>query len=221
MNPKKSEVPLSDFWNTKKGHRVAKRIVVSSAQTLIQDGTIDPRGKTDQQLKEEIVSFYKKFLQSNTEIRIIPDMRTTMLREARRHHANKEKVLSIIIYAVWFEHWINNVIATVVMRKGHNTKSASQMIRDTSIRAKFTWLLELLELPPINKQYTDIIFNLAEYRNSFVHYKWEAKPEQENHKQDREIYELLDKIQHVINYLNKYENKHLYLGGKNRVRKIV
>ena len=221
MISKVTNKPLSAFWDTKKGKYFTNKIAVALAHSAIQAGEIDPEGKTDQQLRDEVMSFLRTVVYSKKEIRMIADLRSTLLREARRYQASNSEQLSVIMYATWFEHWINNVVSTMAKRGGHSDQSATQMICDTSIRAKFTWLVSLLGLSPIKKQYADIIFSLAEHRNAYVHYKWEARPEQLDRKREQEIQGLLGKVSAVVNYLHRYENKHLYRGLKHRVTKML
>jgi hypothetical protein len=108
-------------------------------------------------------------------------------------------------------------MATLAKRKNLSAKDIESLIRDSSYKAKCTWLLHVLGVKAINVAHTNRIFKLMELRNSYVHYKW--KPENEQTSQEME--KLLEQIEKTVKYLRDFETKYLSVVPRHRVSKLL
>lgn len=200
--------------------RLADTLVRSFAQGLIEAGTIDPRGKSTDDLHKEVFKYLDE-LSTNTNVRLfkIIDHTPTILSEARKYARIKEYQLSCLFYAVWFEHWLNVMISTAGRRKGLPQEELIQILREVQFRGKSTWLLRVLGLKPINDAHLKRMQSIIEMRNGFVHYKWKAVEFDDiSWEKDNELLiELLSGVEKTIVYLQRLANMQIYYGKKRSV----
>lgn len=187
-------------------------IVASYIESLVRMGALDISNKSENEILAEVKKVFK-----NSSINVVVDYRQDLLKNARSFYNLSEYKLSCLLYATWFEHWINSVISTLSERSKINEKHKVQMIKEVSFSGKYTWLLSIFNFRPINRNHLKRILKVAELRNGFVHYKW--KPADEDNEKAEE--EVLKGIENTIKYLNNYENKYILNSTKKRLRKIV
>jgi hypothetical protein len=187
----------------------ARRFVTWISQDLIRQGIIDPKGKTDEELRQEIIAWGKIGIQ------LISDHRPDLLRQARLFMKGGEVRLACLLYATWFEHWLNGVVSTLAERKGLQDSEITQIIRDTNFDARITWLLRILGARPISSKHRGVIKKVSELRNAFVHYKW--KPA----KFEDDMKNVLSEVEKTVKYLMAYESKYFFKSEKKRVRSIL
>jgi HEPN domain-containing protein len=168
-------------WD-KETDRLAKQFVGLVVRSLINEGIIDPKDKTGTQLLKEAEDYVSN-LKDEDWVFII-DHTGGLLKQARLYYKEDNKELACLFYALYIEHQLNSFIVTLAKRKNLSTKDIESLIRDSSYRAKCSWLLRIFDVKAIDAVHTNRIVKLMELRNSYVHYKW--KPENEQMSQELE-----------------------------------
>ena len=181
-----------------------KEVAQRFAESLIRDGEIDPRGKTDKEIHREISQFLSTH---KLEFLAAIDYTGDILKQARNFARSKQYLFSCIFYAMWFEHWLNRVIAMQAKRKKLTQEEILQIIRETQFRAKTTWLLRILNLKPINNSHLKRMQAIVDVRNSFVHYKWKHMDidDESFAKEGEQARKLLEEAEKTISYLQRLE----------------
>jgi hypothetical protein len=152
----------------------------------------------------------------DAEFNFVLDYKDSILKQARLFHSEGEIELSCVLYATWFEHWINEIISILGHRKNLNENEINEIIRHISFRGKYTWLLKLFDFKEINKAHINLIFRLTDLRNSFVHYKWKEK---NNDFKDEEKF-VIEKIEKTVRYIKNIENRHIYNNSKRKLSNL-
>lgn len=200
--------------------RLAPHITRLVAESLIANGTIDPRGKTDQELQREVFTILSRSTKGPiVPIHIAIDYTEELLREARRFAGGKKREMACLFYATWFEHWLNRIVSTAARRKKISEEEILQTIRETPFRGKATWLLRILELKPINHIHLKRMHGIIETRNAFVHYKWKySDPDDSKWKQrERTVEHMLRDAERTVRYLRRLENEQVYHGRRRKI----
>jgi hypothetical protein len=118
--------------------------------------------------------------------------------------------LYVTILAIWIEHWLNKVIATATMRLGHDNDVIVELIRTAPMQAKLGGSLwKLLGLGDIDGEMVTLIRGIMEFRNSFVHYKWQPR-DVSDVRVERQRAALMERSDEVIEYLRSFRRS-LYL----------
>lgn len=206
---------------TRSGRALLESIVRSVVDGGVVSGKIDPRGKKPKQLAIEVRDFLLRLKNSKIPLTASTDYRSTLLREARIQLAKGEHEFAFTLYATWLEHWANHLIISFGRRKKLPEKELRSIVRESPFRAKFTWVLSLLGLPRIAENHLRCISSIADYRNSFVHYKWDSDLDEPTRTRDARLSTLAAQTEKTIRYLAQFENKHLYHGYKRKIQSIV
>jgi hypothetical protein len=220
---------FEDFLNSKKGIRLAEDLIHSVFTLAVADGRINAEGKSDEELRQELVKLLSGYAKSpEIEILWIIDYRATVLQQDRLFYKNADSSnksgnyrLACLLYGTWFEHWLNRLIATAGKRRGLNEDELTQIIRDTPFRGKLTWMFPLLGLRHLPTNHKNAIFKITDLRNSFVHYKWKGKGDEADEQEERELANSLAQLEKTVKYLNHYESKYVFHRKKKALRKIV
>ena len=138
----------------------------------------------------------------------ILDHRPGLLERARTFAEEGDVEIAALCYATWVEHWANNLVLAILQRRKLDPKVCEQIVRDTNLKPKLSWLLQLLGLPPLAAEDRIACERIAEFRNGFVHYKWKAKPGDELLAAD--LRAALDAISAAVPRLLGYESMVLH-----------
>src|SRR3954469_25087072 len=76
---------------------------------LITTGVVDPEGKTPEQLLRELSRAAVKYSRAGGFETMVIDYRSSLLADARKYRREEREQMSILLYATWFEHWINSL----------------------------------------------------------------------------------------------------------------
>ncbi|QRO32503.1 hypothetical protein [Chromobacterium violaceum] len=196
---------------------LAKKVFHAFTHQLLAQGSI-----TEEDLKNTSHLFLKiKKILSKSTINMVIDYRENILKEAEALQKKKQYDFSIIYYAMFFEHSINGIITHQTEKLNLSTKSKMGIIKSTNIESKFTWILEILELPTFNSTHLKTIIKTSEIRNAMIHYKW--SPVEDNPKKDEENEKiaLISQIKKTITYMKKYETRILYNRNKSKLQEIL
>ncbi len=152
---------------------------------------------------------HDKYLIKGCPILFIETYLDSIKEEAESLYNKQKYELAIGLYGIWLEHWINDLIKTKCIIKKLSLKEAEDIIKNTNNYSKYTWLLSLLDLPPISKKYLIIINQLIEKRNTFIHYKYKGVEEDNLYKCNEEYKSLCLKMPSLIKYLKYYFSKNI------------
>jgi hypothetical protein len=203
---------VTSSMNEAETQRFATKAVIAITQDLIRVGHISSKGKTNAEIASEIIRLLK-----TADVEVVLDHTSEILSQARGFAKSKRLELSCLLYATWFEHWLDSVINTLCRRKKLSDEEISHVIRDTNFDAKSTWLIRLLGGNAIKQDYWKIMKRIIDHRNRFVHYKW--KPDREEI--TKNLDDALETVEKAIRYLNRYENNYIYKKQKGRARKVA
>lgn len=221
VTDKKLQIKIAKYLETIVRSKTADMFVFEVIKSAIQSGIIDPRGKTDKELQNKITKYLKTIAKNKRDFHLVIDHRKSLLQCARDFAKEKEYQLCVVFYAIWVEHWLNNLIDIFVLRKRLTNETTKQIIRETPVRAKITWLLKIFEEKPILKRHQDMIMKIMEFRNAFIHYKWIGqKPDEEDIKEN-ELIQLISDFEKTVKYLLQYENKQILYKSKRRIKGFI
>jgi hypothetical protein len=213
-----AKVKKSNVTDTKDAE-LSKELTKLLIQNEYSIGNLTEEDLTDEtKLKEKLKSLLVKI--NKAEFSFIIDHRSDMLEEAFFLARNKKYNYAKILYATFFEHAINNIVDFQCGKKKIDGKSKVEIIRNVNLAGKLTWLLKLLDLPKFNKTYQSIILQLAEQRNSFIHYKWTRTSDFDIEKIQAVEITFLKKIKSAIAYVKRYETLILYQKNKSKLDKF-
>jgi hypothetical protein len=190
----------------------ARQIAKSVLNSLIEDGTIDPRGKTESQIFRELA-----FVVRETELAFVVDHTKDWLRKARAANSDGDAQFSIICYATWAEHMLNKMVSLLCSRHKVGDAARQAVIRHTGTAEKFIWLSLALSSKAPPAAQINRLRRVSEARNQYLHYKWKPDPE----KGDRTLEELTREGERLISTIRHFLNKHFYRGHRRRMQSIM
>ena len=104
--------------------------------------------------------------------------------------------------------------------KNISKKTINALIRNSNLIAKFTWVLEIIELPKFNSKHLASIKKLTDRRNSFVHYKWKSFENDIDYDYFLEFNDY-DEILKAVKYIKTYSSKVELRGNKAVMKKAL
>ena len=194
--------------------KTEKGILKLFAREFYLQGLIDENDLDDANKIEEIIL---SVIDNQGGLYLVTDHRDSLLQKAEMFLKADDLELSIVLYALFFEHAINGVIVRALEKKKIANKTKNEILRNANLKAKLTWILELLDLPKFNVKHAKFIIKIADERNAFVHYKYNAHDAETD--TDEPLKELLKDVKKSIKYIKYYDTKVLYAGKKSAVRK--
>jgi hypothetical protein len=202
MATKKPVIPL----------KFARVVIKSVLNSFIEDGTIDPRGKNETQILQELARTVQ-----TRELVPITDHTESWLKKARTAKAAGEGGFSIVCYATWAEHMLNKLVSSFCARCKVPDSVRQELIRRTGTVEKFVWLsLAITAKPPPTAQLNQLR-RISETRNQYLHYKWKPEPE----KVDRTLQRLTDEGERMVSAIRRFLNQHLYRGHRRRIQALM
>ena len=194
--------PAQRFRMLQHGLRVHRIL----AEAFLENGAIDPRGKTVEQLQQEVQDRIGDLLTSGYEPKfLVLDYRDDLVREARRFVRSKQYPFALIFYATYFEHWINLRIATALEKRKFSDDDIKHVLQKTGdVRAK-NLILRALGLPSIPLGTLGDVLQIGDRRNMYVHYKWTPKPM--NSKDGAQYETLLRNAERAVTRLRRLDNR--------------
>jgi len=187
--------------------QIGRQVIASLYEALIADGHIHPEGKSEDQIIAEVRKAARKW--SNRRPMLVGvDFRSDLLTQARRLRRRGKLHEAILYYATWFEHWINRVLTRNL--RSLNDREARQMLRDVSLRGKFTWLLGLVHGKQIPERHIRAILRVSDVRNEFVHYKYKLVDVDAWTDEDEPLRLQQQKAQAAVRYLTEFELRHFF-----------
>jgi hypothetical protein len=153
---------------------IAEHAVRSIARTLIVDGTIDPAGKTPDEIGMLTASY---IVEHSIELQLTITHEEALLDEARRQRAAGQADYAVIFYATWLEHTLNGALQMFSARHELANPDFVSMVR-SSLRDKMGVLWRLVTGETFPAELRAAALQLADARNAFIHYKWQPAPDE-------------------------------------------
>jgi hypothetical protein len=212
-NPQSNVIKL-----TKRDKALGRRLVNSLCKQFLEEGIVDPDGKTDEQVLRELFDHAVKWSKQHPML-MSTDHKSSLLKQAREFAKQEDFEEAFLFYATWFEHWINGVLTRRQNKLDENRRR--QMLRETSLKGKFTWLLPLIHQAEIPSRYVDAIIRISEIRNSFVHYKFILSDVDKRDEEEARHLADLARAEKAIKFLKRLEAK-IFLSKQARklIRKL-
>ncbi|MEV6282278.1 hypothetical protein [Kribbella sp. NPDC051770] len=152
---------------------LARGVTAMLTESLIRDGVINPTGKTDEEIRQEFARWYIDRGEAAIEnLHWVIDHKNNIVREARRYFSDDYLQLASVMYAMYFEHWLNYLLAWGGSRVGLGEHDVSKMLRGSSLDAKTSYLWQLVFDEQLKPEIALTVKAISEARNAFVHYKW-------------------------------------------------
>jgi hypothetical protein len=190
-------------------------------KSFVIEGHIDPRRKSEVEIEKEFRIVAKKFAKQKKIYGIIVH-HEDLLKEARKYKKIEKSEMACLFYATWFEHWINNILLTQCRKTSMlDNDEAKLLIRDCSLRVKYTCLPTMLGLPPLAEKHISVAFRISELRNAFVHYKFTPVDLDEDTRDEDAWKRDFERSEAAVKYLQRYELRNVYGDSKEKAKKFL
>lgn len=191
---------------------ILEAILPAYINHLLKEGKIKKEDLPD---KKRVLQKILDYIDNhNIEYQYAVDHRVNLLKNANNFY-NSDYDLSLTLYSTYIEHTINSIIDLYCREKSIGDKTRNEIVRNINILGKFTWLIELINLPKINEKKIVSIKKITESRNSYIHYKWNYTKFDDEKIENRISH---SEIKSTIKYLKTYESKLEFRGLKNKIK---
>jgi hypothetical protein len=171
---------------------------------LIENGVIDPRGKTAIEIMREVRAYCET---REINWQSVIDHQEDLLRVATSLVEQGDKEAAVVLYATWIEHALNHIIHVASIRSKLIDRHCEAVFRDTQIRAKFIWI-HLLFGDPVRDEDFDRVCLIHSVRNEFVHYKWNLSEERD----EARVKGALEAVRLIRFYIEAFTHRHVNRG---------
>lgn len=162
----------------------------------------------------------ERVLKPETTFMTATDHRGYLLKETRKQLKADKQEFALLVFATWLEHSINSIVEGQCRRMGVSDDEIVDMLRNTPMKGKTTWLLYLLKLPRLTTSTRKSIDKIVEVRNWFVHYKWKFEDIDED-SMKKNIESAASKVEKIVKDLRHYERKHIIHFSRASLRRLV
>jgi hypothetical protein len=208
----------SAFW--KKLQRWSERFEQNVLEGAVAHGYIEIEGKSDAEIKNELVGFLQRTNQTGNLLMAI-DHTADLRKIGQEFEKDGKAELASVIYAIWVEHVLNSLISIAIHRRGQDASLVKQIIRDVSFAAKLDWLMPLLGYSQFSRVHAGRLKQLAEFRNTFAHYKWTYADSETKFLEAQRLKLFLADCRKSFQYLVSYKTKGTLAGAKNKIRRVT
>ena len=191
--------------------RDVEAILKSFYRSALATGEIDVEGLSPVEIRAKCNQYLLKVMELNgNKIALITNHKQDLLEQAVSFVQEESYEYAVVFYALYLEHWINELYSSIFTQQGLSNADYKEMVRSLNMRAKTGWFLQLVNLPALDKTNLDVFNKIIELRNSFVHYKWQAS--ETLSKDDIDFIEVIKSADELIKYLHAYEINNVYQG---------
>ncbi|MFE2483283.1 hypothetical protein ACFXGR_08420 [Streptomyces mirabilis] len=155
---------------------------------------------------------------SDDGVYIVTDHCDDLLRRASEAMRTEDRWFAILFYATWLEHWVNNILMSLSVRSGVPEGVAIALVRSCSFNLKIKDVWTSLGAAPIEKASMRTMTDLMEFRNGFVHYKWQSRSITDSDAYDRRVEEVAVNAQGLVTTLENLEDELLFSGRRKALR---
>lgn len=197
--------------------KLSKKVLDSVIRTLLKAGTLTLDDlKDNNKLRKKLLAINKK-----VEWGIVIDHTNSLLTTAKMFCDKKDFNNAKLFYATYIEHELNRIIVELCRRKKIDTKAANEIIKNTTMIGKLTWLPLLFEIPQVLDKHKNVLLKLSDDRNAYVHYKHNALPESDDGGDEQKSLMEMKNILQSIAYFKKYSSRILFNKKKTHVDKLL
>jgi hypothetical protein len=189
------------------------------AAQAIRDGYVSLEGKSDAEVLSAIGDIIREIAEGQDPIFVGIDHQATLAAEAARYHEAGKHELAVMLYATLIEHRLNGLILLGARRQGLEDEDGKRIIREANLRAKMTWVWQLLFGETIPDVLVGRINRLAEKRNSFVHYKWQVS-DADSYAKDEEFEQISREAPQLIHQLEELEDRLIFSGRQDAIMRL-
>ncbi|WP_275558853.1 hypothetical protein [Streptomyces sp. 5-6(2022)] len=155
---------------------------------------------------------------SDDDVHVVTDHCDDLLKKAVCAMRADEHWFAILFYATWLEHWVNNVLMSLSVRSGVSEGVAVALVRSCSFHVKIKDVWTSLGAAPLEKSHIRTMADLMEFRNGFVHYKWQSRSISDKDAYDQRVEEVAVSAQNLVATLEKLEDQLLFSGRRKALR---
>lgn len=195
----------------KKENILAKELFEQLSETFYIQGKIQLEDFSDKEkLRKKIIKLLPK---DDNHIIFKISHQSIILKNAKQYAEKEEYEFAYTLYAIYFEHFINEIIDIWSERNSIDFKTSSSLIRRLGLEDKYTWLLKILHLPNFMEKHAKNISLIAEKRNSFIHYKYPGVSGDKDDDAEKEWKMNISKLTKAISYTKMYRKRVIYREG--------
>lgn len=185
----------------------------------VREGLIVLPDLTDEQVEEELRKHMVNFCRSeNFESALTFDHTEKLLDSAKEQRDQHELELACLFYMLWIEHQINLILRIMMRRRKTNEGDAVAAVRRLSIRDKLSWFWKMLDLEPLREEVVADTFIIEEFRNGFVHFKWQSYSGFEH---EERAWRAVSRMDDIVESLKAIEERYVFYGQRQRLKDIV
>jgi len=186
---------------------VAERVFQSLARNLVVEGTIDPAGKSPEEVRKLVAAYVRANI--DIEFQLTIDHQQELLDEAERQRDEGRTNYALIFYATWMEHALNGALSTFGARIELSELDYLSLVR-LSLREKMGAVWFLVTGVQFPADLRSRALRLADARNRFVHYKWQAASEEPLELGEAREAALMELAEGVVRDLTTFSKKLIF-----------
>jgi hypothetical protein len=173
------------------------RILEAVFRSYIEDGSIEVGDKSPEQILNEYKLITQELVAGAAEFHNAADHRSDLLERAEAEVESGSVEVGVTLYALWIEHTVNGDLIYALQRKGYGEETIKPLIRELRLETKITSLWHIAGFDPIASEDVALVRKISEARNSFVHYKWSAKGEEEYELSKEQLASVCDRARRL------------------------
>jgi hypothetical protein len=211
--------------NDPKTRATAADLVEAIFCDSVETGTIQIGDRTPQEILDEFRVYIGEFKldihdmneRGEDSIHAILDHRSTLLGYANREASDGRSDVAVVFYALWIEHTVNGCLIRGLERKGYGPEVINPLIRELSLRTKITALWSVAGFPPLTDENVRTIDQVAQFRNSFVHYKYPGYAESMHESMNEQLRRATERAQNLISAFDAAMNTLFWNGREEEI----
>lgn len=224
VGPRKLDAPAKRVLDKELPDELVQDVVAAFLPQIglqaLRDGAIKIDGQDDDLLGEQVVQYVKSVI-GKLDIALLIDHTAALIREARSYARQSKFDFAILFYATYIEHQVNLIIAEACKQRRLSSQLTKTLLREANLKAKLTWVLQLLGERPITKKWIDRIGAVLEERNAFVHYKWPIMPDDPKKPRVDTRPDMIRSAELVVKFLRRHEDNVLHGGHSSRIKRAA
>ncbi|WP_371598550.1 hypothetical protein [Streptomyces sp. NBC_00564] len=206
------------------------RILWGIVDQCVRRGLVDVEGLSDSEVVGTALLDFLKETDANAaivdgevawsddDVHVLIDHSEGLLGKASEAMRAEEYWFAILFYATWMEHWVNNILMSLSVRSGIPEGVAVTLMRSCGFNLKIKDVWASLGATPIAKAHMRTMTDLMEFRNGFVHYKWQSRSMTDESARDQRVKEVAQSAQNLVTALESLEDQIIFFGRRNALR---
>jgi hypothetical protein len=182
-------------------------LIRSVSAQLVADRLIDPTGLSKREFEAAALAELRRLLNDGVEFNFIVDHKSSVLEQARAFAQSGQADFAIMFYAMWIEHWLNGMFIWKSASPGAPPADVHKVLRGSlKNKLKIEWAEYFGD--KLASRWIDVMLDIADHRNEYVHYKWREDPSKEEVRKST----LLLNAEWVVGELDAMEHQVVYAG---------